>query len=151
MLNGITAHAFAAIMTATVVVFPTPKDFWQTVTGSENPIVASRVSRGPAFELPHTLTERTTTQEANETLAVCSTNFRSLTETQVADCQGFMAYAARQIGSAVRSPEIEVLDQRLRLSITVYCRHKWASALGVREDFDPDTCQNGLARLADPA
>jgi len=31
LMNGMTSHAFAAIMAATVVMFPTPQDLWHTI------------------------------------------------------------------------------------------------------------------------
>lgn len=150
LMNGITAHAFAAVMTATVVLFPTPSDLWDTVT--RKPISSERARvLDTGVDRPElvSLTPQTSTSAITEALEYCAENFSGLLSAQVAECQSLMAFAARRIGREADTPQAVAIENQLSLTITLYCRHQWADAQQFNRPFDIQDCQNGLAGLAD--
>jgi len=150
-MNGMISHAFAAIMTATVVMFPTPKDLWETIT--DNPLTADQarvIDSGVIRTFPANLSERTTLAEINAALDYCANNFASHLPVHVAECETLMLFATQRIAE-VPSPENASLAQRLDLTLALYCRQQWAGVRQLNAAFDIDACRADRTRLADPA
>ena len=148
-MNGMISHAFAAVMTATVVMFPTPKDLWETVT--EKPMTADQarvIETGVIRSFPTSLSERTPISEIASALDFCANNFASPLPVYVAECEALMFYTAQRL-MADPSMINDLVARRLDLAMALYCRQQWAGARQINGAFNIDACREDRARLAD--
>lgn len=150
MMNGITAHAFAAIMTATVLVFPSPKDLYRTIFPTE-PVAetASMVSGGVERSFPSILSVDTPATLIEEALDYCAADLSGTLPIHVSECQAIMELATARIGSNQSAPELASAEQKLQLTRSLYCRNLWADAHRNDRIFDVKACQSLTQPLAE--
>lgn len=152
IMNGMTSHAFAALMTATVVMFPTPEDLWKTVMN--RPLSAedaSLVSGGVERLFPVALSAATPTQQLTTALGYCADDLSGTLPVHTEECIGIMGLAAQRIAAAPTDPDLALTEQKLRLARSLYCRQQWAGAMSSESTFDVIQCQTESPGLADEA
>lgn len=150
MMNGMTSHAFAAIMTATVVMFPSPEDLYRTVFPTEPvPETASMVSGGVERSFPSILTADAPAALIEEALDYCAADLSGTLPIHVSECQAIMELATARIGSNQSAPELASAEQKLQLTRSLYCRNLWADARRDDRIFDVTACQSLTPPLAE--
>lgn len=150
IMNGMVSHAFAAVMTATVVMFPTPHDLWETMTRAPvTPDQARVLQAGIERSFPVIVSEDLSITEINQGLDYCAANFSRLLPVHIQECQELLEVAALVIGDGPSSPESKAADRRLTLAMSHLCRHQWASANSTERTFDVVECKAGIAPLAE--
>lgn len=148
IMNGITAHAFAFVMTAMVVAYPSANDFLDTVFEPEpspTRFVASEIDRSfpdadgtirPEIEIIRRLEACTQTDTAGRLL-------------RSTGCQGVIEAARSSLSDEGMAPSRALIEAKLTLANTLLCRQSWTEAKAAGKTFDVQACEDRIIALAD--
>lgn len=144
MMNGMTSHAFAAIMTATVVIFPTPSDLWHTVFPEDGRTLEATTEMGGIDRQPLFITATSTEDQIRSALERCAVIYSTSAVSLKNQCEEVLRVASDNFQN-IDFPGGDNLEEKLFLAETSRCRNLWVE--GQQRKLDTE-CQNDLPILA---
>lgn len=150
LMNGMTSHAFAAIVAATVVMFPTPQDLWHTIPPGPTVSEANIVGAGASRVFPVSLSPETTTPDLVAALKYCADDFSGTLSIYTTECLQVMSLSTSRLQNATGDRTARRARESLSLAQALYCRQQWANAQTSQRVFDVAGCLTESPRLAEP-
>jgi hypothetical protein len=148
-MNGMTSHLFAGMMTAVVLVFPTPSDLKSSIFGEEAKtatIVSGGIDR-PAINANFGSTTNLLT-DLDQCLASMSVPGTAIPPV----CQAVLRSAETELAMIpAEDRNTYALTSKLRLGMALYCRQLWVESSRAGKDFDAQACQLNAAPIAEEA
>ena len=152
LMNGMISHTFAALMTATVVLFPTPSDLWDAIIDvPPSARTAALIDAGMVRNFPLRIDENTSRDELIQALAFCADALGSTARVHMEECREIMAVAHHHIDEAgdFYQGHKPLAQHLLTLARSQFCRRLWAASNLTSETIDPQACLNESDVLAD--
>lgn len=141
-MQGITSHAFAAVMTFTVLTFPTPSDLVDAFQGRphhvEKTIEIGQFPTLVAYEPP--VNNMLAPDDLFPVVSACIIPGSERPVAASPDCQTALDRLADATGVPQTVDRIAYDAEALILASTYFCRAQWAEAMRVGETFDPTGC-----------
>lgn len=144
-MNGFASHALAAVMTFTVLTFPTPSDLMRAIRAETSPTPLGSLPTLEGISPPKDVA--LSVSKLYPAIASCVPVDGKLGELSTACME---ALDAIQDPSA-RDPFIRITQdpKAAELAVSFYCRSLWAEKTRRGESFDASGCLAPLSALAD--
>lgn len=149
IMNGMTSHAFAAVMVGTVMVFPTPSDLWATVTKQRlHAPISSTVFNGTRQTVP-VVTDGSSLIEVKEALKHCIFTFSKHVNADAGLCLETITIAKERVLFDNPSLQRDQVEAALMLAEAYRCRSLWVENSHKETSVLPAECETKTAALAE--
>lgn len=150
-MQGISFHAFAAVMTFTVLAFPTPTDLVDRIKAQFSDSKVTEIKSFPTIEGHNPpLNSVIDAKEFVPVISACvvgeEAGFRSADRA----CSVALTELAEATGDVQIAERITQDKQAVELATSFYCRAKWAESYRFGRFFDVYDCMGSNDPLAQP-
>ncbi len=148
-MQGFAFHTFAAVMTFTVLAFPTPSDLYGLVSEQFSDGKINEIRSFPtveAYQPP--VNSFIDTQEFIPVISACVVKARFGEEFDPVGCEQALYELAEVTGDRPAAGRIIRDQETLRLATAFYCRAEWAEAKRHDRKFDLNKCMGPNLSLA---
>jgi hypothetical protein len=145
IMQGVTT-LFAAVMTVTVINFPTPSDLREALRSTNEADAISLQSGGTEPLLPEPVDGNLTTDEVTSQLQACSDSLAAAVPYGLEDCRKTLVVSRDMIE---RTEVANDLRAKFDLTMALFCRVNWVEQTSEGEPFDVKTCKGVALALAE--
>ena len=150
-MQGFAFHTFAAVMTFTVLAFPTPSDLYNTVASRFADNSLQEINSFPTIEGNEPpVNTFVDTEEFVPVIAACVVAARDSASFDPIKCEDAIQQLAAETGSPPAAARIATDEAILQVATSFYCRAKWTEAKRFGRAFDINDCMGTDLPLAQP-
>lgn len=148
-MQGFAFHTFAAVMTFTVLAFPTPSDLIHLVSEQFQDRKLNEIRSFPTIEgYEPPVNSLIDTQEFVPVISACVVEARAGEDFDPEPCNQALDQLAQMTGNRPAAERITSDEEALRLATTFYCRAEWVEAQRFGRFFDLNKCMGPNLSLA---
>lgn len=148
-MQGFAFHTFAAVMTFTVLAFPSPSDLYNSVVTRFSDHKINEIRSFPSVEgYQPPVNSFIDTAEFLPVISACVVNARSDDQFDPEPCQEALDGLSLVTGTTPAASRITRDGEALRLALSFYCRAEWAYAEQRGQIFDLNNCMGSNLSLA---
>ena len=150
-MQGFAFHTFAAVMTFTVLTFPTPSDLYNTVASRFADNSLQEINSFPTIEGNEPpVNTFVDTEEFVPVIAACVVAAQDPSSFDPIQCEDAIQQLAVVTGSPPAATRIATDEAVLQVATSFYCRAEWAEARRFGRTFDVNDCMGSDLVLAQP-
>ena len=148
-MQGFVFHTFAAVMTFTVLAFPTPSDLYNTVAARFANTSPNEIRSFPTIEgYQPPINNLVDSQEFIPVIQACIVPARSETGSDPVRCEEALYDLAVLTGSTPAISRITTDEEALKVATAFFCRSEWADQQRLGHNFDLDNCMGQYLAVA---
>lgn len=148
-MQGFAFHTFAAVMTLTVLAFPTPSDLYNTVAARFSDTSLNEIRSFPTVEgYSPPVNNLVDSQEFVPVIRACLVDARSASGNDPVECSEALSDLEVRTGSTPAISRITTDGEALKVATAFFCRAQWSEQQRLGHDFDLDNCMGQYLAVA---
>lgn len=148
-MQGFAFHTFAAVMTFTVLAFPTPSDLYNTVASRFSDTTLNEIRSFPTIEgYAPPVNNLVDSQEFIPVISACVVRARSTETFDPNECQAALSGLEAVTGTVPAVARITTDQEALKIATSFYCRAEWANQQRLGHTFDLNNCMGQYLAVA---
>lgn len=148
-MQGFAFHTFAAVMTFTVLAFPTPSDLYHTVAARFSDTSLNEIRSFPTIEAyDPPVNSFVDSQEFVPVISACIVDARSSSGVDPSRCDAALSSLENITGTTPAVTRITTDQEALKIATAFYCRAEWTEMQRLGRTFDLNNCMGPYLAVA---